>query len=205
MPSRLAREKKVTIGALAAKGQNHCEIARRLGMTEGTVRYHLRRGGLGLKDGRQRKPFQAEALGEVIEMWMEAHEGDTRPPNLRALHERLVGEWGYEGSYRSVLRYVRRRYGRPKMRTYRRVETPPGAQCQTDWAEYPRLDVGRGPEHLHALVMVLSHSRMVAVVWSRTEDQLGWLSSHNEALRRLGGVPAVNGIDNVKTAVATGA
>lgn len=30
---------------LAEKGQNHCEIARVMGVTEGTVRYHLRRAG----------------------------------------------------------------------------------------------------------------------------------------------------------------
>lgn len=205
MPSRLEREEKVTIKVLAAKGQNHCEIARTLRVTEGTVRYHLRRAEQGLEDGRQAKPFQVARLFGVIEAWMETHEGITRPVNVRGLHEHLVYEWGYEGSYRSVLRYVRRQYGQPAVRTYRRVETPPGAQCQTDWAEYPRIDVGRGPEHLHALVMVLSHSRMPAVVWSRTEDQLGWLSCHNEALRRLGGIPAVNRIDNVKTAIANGA
>lgn len=205
MPSRLEREEKVTIEVLAAKGQNHCEIARTLGVTEGAVRYHLRRAAQGLEDGRQAKPFQVARLSGVIAAWMEAHLGNTRPVNVRGLHEHLVYEWGYEGSYRSVLRYVRRRYGVPKMRTYRRMETPPGAQCQTDWAEYPQMMVGQDLEHLHALVMVLSHSRMVAVVWSRSEDQLGWLSCHNEALRRLGGIPAVNRIDNVKTAIAHGA
>jgi len=58
---------------------------------------------------------------------------------------------------------------------------------------------------LHALVMVLSHSRMPAVVWSRSEDQVSWLRCHNEGFRRLGGIPAVNRIDNVKTAIAGGA
>jgi len=43
MPVRLRREEIVTIQVLAEKGQNHCEIGRRLGVTEGTVRYHLRR------------------------------------------------------------------------------------------------------------------------------------------------------------------
>ena len=43
MPVRLRREEIVTIEVLAEKGQNHCEIARTLGVTEGTVRYHLRR------------------------------------------------------------------------------------------------------------------------------------------------------------------
>lgn len=52
MPSRLSREEIVTIEVLAAKGQNHCEIGRTLGVSEGTVRYHLRRAESGPADGR---------------------------------------------------------------------------------------------------------------------------------------------------------
>jgi hypothetical protein len=47
--------------------------------------------------------------------------------------------------------------------------------------------------------MVLSHSRKEAVVWSRSMDQLAWHHVHNEAYLRLGGVAAVNRIDNLKT------
>ena len=61
------------------------------------------------------------------------------------------------------------------------------------------------PVDLHAFHLVLSHSRMGAIVWSERADQLAWLHVHNEALRRLGGVPAVLRVDNVKTAVGRGA
>lgn len=65
----------------------------------------------------------------------------------------------------------------------------PGGAYPDDWAEYPAVDVGRGPEPLHAFVMALSHSRKPAVVWSRSEDQLHWLAAHlgvAEARRRRG-------------------
>jgi hypothetical protein len=52
--------------------------------------------------------------------------------------------------------------------------------------------------------MVLSHSRKEAVVWSRSMDQLAWHHVHNEAYRRLGGVAAVNRIDNLKTGIVHG-
>jgi hypothetical protein len=52
---------------------------------------------------------------------------------------------------------------------------------------------------------VLSHSRREAVVWSERADQLGWLAVHNAGLRRVGGVPAVLRIDNLKTAIVRGA
>lgn len=205
MPCRLRAEEVVTIRVLAEKGANHCQIARTLGVSEGTVRYHLRRAADGARDGRRGQPRRAEALAEVIRVWMEARRSDRRPANLRELYEHLVEEHGYEGSYNSVRRFVRATYPRPKLRTYRRVETPPGAQTQTDWGEYPRLDVGNGPEPLHAFVMVLSHSRKAAVVWSRDETLLSWLHCHNEAYRRFAGVAAVNRIDNLKTGIITGA
>lgn len=205
MSRRLRREEIVTIGVLAKQGQNHCEIARTLRVTEGAVRYHLKRRAEGAVDGRSQRPYKAASVARVIDEWVSAAEGSRRPVNVQELYEHLVGEYGYRGSYRSVLRYVRSHYPRPKVRTYRRVETPPGAQTQTDWAAYPQVDVGEGPEALNAFVMVLSHSRMPAVVWSRRQDQLCWLQCHNEAYRRLAGVAAVNRIDNVKTALSQGA
>ena len=99
-------------------------------------------------------------------------EGRDRPVNIRDLHEHLVVEYGYTGSYKSVLRYIRHKFPRAKIRTYRRVETPPGAQSQTDWGESKDIDIGNAPQALHVLVMTLSHSRKPAVIWSLSEDQL---------------------------------
>ncbi len=53
--------------------------------------------------------------------------------------------------------------------------------------------------------MVLSHSRMSAVVWATDQRQLSWLACHNRAFERLGGIPAVVRVDNTKTAVVRGA
>jgi DNA-binding NarL/FixJ family response regulator len=43
MPCRLRTEEVVTIRVLTEKGASHCQVARTLGLSEGTVRYHLRR------------------------------------------------------------------------------------------------------------------------------------------------------------------
>jgi transposase len=204
-PVRLRREEIVTIEVLAEHGESGRSIARRLGVSEGTVRYHLRRQGEERSDGRKDKPFLAEAVEEVIAGWFGERRDAKRPVNVIELYEHLVAEYQYGGSYRSVLRFVRARYPRPRLRTFRRVETPPGAQTQTDWAEYPAVDLGSGPEPLSGFVMVLSHSRKPAMVWSRGKDLLAWLDCHNAAYRRLAGVAAVNRVDNVKTAVVRGA
>jgi len=85
------------------------------------------------------------------------------------------------------------------------VETSPEAPTQTDWGEYPQVDIRAGSQPLHAFMMVLSHGREPALIWTRSEDECHWLSCHNGAYRCLCGVAAVNRIDNVKTGIASGA
>jgi transposase len=208
--AKLTREQLVTIEVLQQRGQSQCETARILGVSEGTVRYHLRRARDGATDGR-RKPSRIETLGltEVVVHWWQSQVeilGEKRPPNVEHLHEFLKAEHGFDGSYKSVRKFVRARFGRPRIRPFRRVETPPGAQTQSDWGEFRGVDLGdaEGRVTVYAFVMVLSHSRKEAVVWSRTTDQLAWHHVHNEAYRRLGGVAAVNRIDNLKTGIAHG-
>ncbi|MCG8589075.1 MAG: IS21 family transposase [Proteobacteria bacterium] len=194
----------MTIQVLHERGLSNRAIARQLGIRENSVRYRLRRLAEDLPDGRSKR-FQAEPLAGVIRRWIEEAKTQGRGVNLQELHEQLVRDHGYTGSYKSIQRYVRAKFPKPKVRTRRRVETPPGTQGQVDWGEFPGVEVGHERVALHAFHLVLSHSRKEAVVWSERADQLAWLHVHNEALRRLQGVPAVLRVDNVKTAVARGA
>jgi len=203
MPPKLSQEEIVSLHVLKDKGVSNVEAGRTLGVAEGTVRYHVRRKAKGAVDGR-RKVYKAAKLAAVIDEWMRVAK-ECGVVNLQELHEELVAEHGYLGSYRSVLRYVRFKYRGPKLRPYRRVETPPGAQAQVDWAHFEGVDIGNGPQDLYALVMTLSHSRKEAIVWCTRMDQLSWHHGHNECFRRLEGVPAVLRIDNLKTGVAVGA
>lgn len=195
-------EIRMTIKTLAAKGLPHRAIARQLDLSEGTVRYHLRRQAEHATDGRARQTQRAASMATAIDHWLSHHGGRC---NLAALHAWLVTEHAYDGSLRSVQRYVRDHHPPPPRRARRRVETPPGAQAQVDWAQFPGLCVAGETVTLHAFHMVLSHSRMDAIVWMRREDQLSWLAGHNGAFQRLGGIPAVVRVDNTKTAVVRGA
>lgn len=40
-------------------------------------------------------------------LWHSERGSDKRPVNVRELYEHLAAEYGYEGSYRSVLRFAR--------------------------------------------------------------------------------------------------
>lgn len=210
MAGQLTPEAIVALHVLKEKGQSNRQIARTLQVSEGTIRYHLSRQGQ--TDGRHNKPRKADVVAEAIDLWLHAQQQQlgldelpTRPANVKGLHEWLHSEHAYHGSYKSVLRYVRAKYPRPRLRPHRRVETPPGAQAQVDWGEFAGLDIGAGPQKLYAFLMTLSHSRKAVLVWQQRMDQLSWHHAHNEALRRLGGVAAVMRIDNLKTGVAKGA
>jgi len=205
MGRRLRGAEVTTIQVLHERGLSNRAIARQLGVQEHTVRYRLGRLAGGQPDGRAGKPFRVERLAGVIQRWMEEAADRRGGVNLQALYEHLVREYEYAGSYKSVQRYVRATFPKPPLRTRRRVETPPGAQAQADWAEFPRMRIRDDEIPLHAFHLQLSHSRHDAIVWSERADQLAWLHVHNEALRRLGGVAAVHRVDNVKTAVSRGA
>ena len=194
-------EIRMTIKTLAAKGVPKRAIARQLDLSEGTVRYHLARQAAGARDGRADQPRRAGVAADAIAHWMAHHDR----ANLAALHAWLVAEHAYTGSLRSVQRFVADRYPPPPVRARRRVETPPGAQAQVDWAQFPRMVVGGELVALHAFHLVLSHSRFGAVVWMPAEDSLCWLAAHNAAFERVGGIPAVLRVDNTKTAVVRGA
>jgi transposase len=127
------------------------------------------------------------------------------PLNLAALHSHLVEEHAYQGSLRSVERYFRAQFPKPKKRARRRVETPSGAQAQVDWSEHRRLWIAGEEQTAYRFHFKLSWSRLGVRVWSDRKDQLSWHHVHNEAFRRVGGVVATVRVDNEKTAVVRGA
>lgn len=190
------------MSVLLEQGHSQSAVARLLGVSEGTVRYHRKRMISGAVDGRSKQVSKAAAFADAIAGWRSQQTKGRI--NLALLHEWLCREHDYTGSLKSVQRYWKRACPAPKILSRRRVETPPGAQAQVDWVEFPGVTLGREEVDLVALIVTLSWSRKRAVVWARCKDMLSWQSCQIACLQRLDGVPAVLRIDNVKTAIATG-
>jgi transposase len=206
--AKLRERELVVMDVLREKGWSTRAMARELGVDESTLRYRIGRRQAGAEDGRSRQAEGCAPWDAVIGPWIaEQQDLEQRPEAVRLLYEDLLARHGYEGSYKAVLRYVRRRMAPPRLRPIRRVETKPGAQAQVDWFERlpVRVEELGGRTELDALVVALSHSRMFAVIWSLSRDLLWWLGGHNSAFSRLCGIPWTVRIDNVKTAVAWGA
>jgi transposase len=203
------REKDVmAMVVMQEHGWSKRALAREFGVDESTVRYRIKRQVEGAEDGRKHQVEACVEHAAVIEAWMvrEAERGCERPLSAKGLYLDLVAEHGYKGSYKSVLRYVRRRTSPPAIRPVRRVEVAPGSQVQVDWVEQDVwVEELGGLVRLVAFVMTLSFSRMWAVIWSRRQNFLSWIRCHNEAFERLGGVPVTERIDNLKTGVSSGA
>lgn len=106
--------------------------------------------------------------------------GIARAPSVSPLHPflgfidetltrypRLVGtricdmlrERGYEGSVRTLRRYLRRVRPLPKSEAFLRMEPLVGEQAQVDWAHVGELAFPGGKRALWAFVIVLSYSR----------------------------------------------
>ena len=86
-----------------------------------------------------------------------------------------------------------------------RVETPPGMLALVDRKENVPVQMG-SPGHrvsLHCFVYVLGFSRKTVAVGCEDKRLAHWIHSHEEAFRRLGGLPSVIRPDCLKDAVTT--
>jgi transposase len=84
----------------------------------------------------------------------------ARYPRLVAtrIHDMLV-ERGYEGSLRTLRRYVSEARPAPRHEVFLRVETLPGEQAQVDWGHVGTLAVPGGSRALWVFVILLAYSR----------------------------------------------
>ena len=106
-------------------GYSNSEVARKLGVTEGAIRYRL--GRQALEDGRKAKPSVLDGYRGVIEVWIEDYKDSPKRPTLLKLDDMLRDHHGYDRSYDAVRRYVRKHFpGFHKKGSCIRLETPPG-------------------------------------------------------------------------------
>ena len=203
--TKLKEKEFMCAEVLRENGMSNREIAKQFEVDESTIRYHQERKKEGIEDGRRHQPSVCDPYRQVIEDWNAAQLEAERPESILSLYEDLVMYHGYTGSYKAVVRFVRRHTPTPKIRPVRRVETAPGAQGQVDWVTQRVFLQDAGKEKkLQAFILVLSHSRMWSVIWSHRQDFLSWIDCHNRAFKFLQGIPQYVRIDNLKTGVISG-
>ncbi len=123
--------------------------------------------------------------------------------NAKAIWQDLVDRHGFDGHYEAVKRFVRKLRASAVDLTHPRIVTAPGEEGQVDYGDGPMV---RHPEtgkyrrtRLFALTLGWSRKTVWLLAW-KSSTRI-WCELHAEAFRRLGGVPRVIVLDNLKEGV----
>ena len=121
---------------------------------------------------------------------------------LTALWQRLRENYGYQGSYSAVRRFVQRL--QPDEPTaFVRVQTAPGEEMQVDFGSAGQLfdPVSGRLRTAYVFVATLSYSRHQYAELVFDQKVPTWLALHQRAFESFGGVPKRVVPDNLKAAV----
>jgi len=224
MPNRLKMSKVQSILALRQQGWQVTRIARELGIHRQTVARCIRdhsestqaptgsdgpestqapTGSDGPKSTQAPRSSCSDGIGrsdceplrEVIEKKLDLG------LHAKRIHQDLVEENDFQGSYWSVMRFVRR-LGQTRELPFRRMECEPGEEAQVDFGTGAPVVTREGRRRkTHVFRIVLSHSRKgysEAVFGQNTENFIRCLEN---AFYHFGGSTKTLVIDNLRAAV----
>jgi transposase len=199
VPSGAAEEELLGQGTVAAiremrlRGKSKKAIARELDLDIKTVRKWSR---------EEWSPQRRQPRGVALMLYEDviAKRFAEVGYNAMVLHRELQ-DAGYEGSPRSVRRFVGRlrEAARPEVATLR-FETGPGEQAQVDWGMIG-VWIGEVRIKVHLFVMVLGFSRRIFVRAYEHERLMNLLDGHQAAFEHFGGRTRALLYDNPRTIV----
>ncbi len=141
-------------------------------------------------------PSTVEGYREVVKKYLQ------QGLEMTAIFQRLRDDYGYQGSYSSVRRFVHHVQPEEK-EAYVRVHTEPGEELQVDFGSIGQIyDLKAGKMRKgYVFVATLAYSRhqYSEIV---CDQKIGtWLTLHQRAMAFFGGVPRRVVLDNLKAAV----
>jgi transposase len=190
-------EELMDIRALSRQGYSYAEIGRLVGRDWRTVKRYLETGAQPVYR-RKRAPSKLDPFKPLIDQWLASQ------PRLQAtrIHQDLVRDYGFEGGYGTVRRYVERSRPRPERPVTERFETAPGHQAQVDWSHEQPICTSAGLElPLYCVHMVLGHSRDSFCALTGSQDLVTFWACQRAAFRHFGGVPRELLYDRARTVV----
>jgi transposase len=220
----LSEEKKHQVIALGRLGWSLRRIERETGVRRETAAAYLKEASIGVRPAGRwgRHPPPAKPANEVTPDWgAESNapkptasacepyreliqEALGRGRNAKAIWQDLVDDHGFTASYLSVKRFVHRLRGpasEPQPRAV--IVTPPGEEAQVDYGDGPMVRDPHTDRHRRTrlFVMTLGYSRKCVRLITTQSSARVWVELHEIAFRRLGGVPRVLILDNLREGV----
>ena len=197
---------------LHAAGASYAEIARECGCDWRTVRKYLAEDAPSVPPAAPSRvgtqPQVITPVVGVVEAWL------RKDVTLKGtvIHERLVAEHGFTGSYQRVKMFLADARPRiaaeltegdenPLTGLHRRFEVVPGAQAQVDWGDEGDLLAHVGIAAVYSFHMTLSHSRDPFTCFTTSMDLATFWDCHRRAFAHFGGVPCSIVYDRTKTVI----
>ena len=197
---------------LRARGATYAEIGRECGVDWRTVRKYLAEDAPSVPPSAPSRagtqPRVIAPFAGVVEAWLRA---DITLKGT-VIHERLVAEHGFTGSYQRVKVFLAEARPRiaaelaaedenPLSGLHRRFEVIPGAQAQVDWGDEGDLLAHVGIDTVYSFHLTLSHSRDPFTCFTTSMDLATFWDCHRRAFAHFGGVPGSIVYDRTKTVV----
>jgi transposase len=189
--SRLACRKKVRAVRRVALAQNWLEPKHELPSDDVLAKY--------FKDLMPVPVMQSRVLPykQQVESWCEQGIQAT------TIHAALQRQYGFEGSYETVARFVKKIKDGLSMRVTTILNFKVGECAQVDFGAGPKFINEATGEMIPTwiFVMVLAWSRHMYAEIILHQDVETWLGCHRRAFEWFGGVPKKIIIDNAKCAI----
>lgn len=214
MANELRMDERQAIKVLALRGYSHRRIARELGLHRLTVRRYAvadskcttqvptgTHGPPGdskctiVPTGIAGRRSHSLAYKAIIEELLDKGFDGMR------IYQDLVCEHGFEGSYDSVRRFIKKLGTQSPERVWR-MECAPGEEAQVDYGTMYVLEDENGRlKKVHVLRVSLSHSRKSYSEAMVRQDTESFIRTLENAFRYFGGSVAQICLDNLKAAV----
>ena len=147
--------------------------------------------------GRSPTASACEPYREIIQSAL------ARGRNAMAIWQDLVDTFGFTAGYSSVKRFVVKLRGPASPEACGIIETAPGEEAQVDYGTGPMVrDPGSGKyRRTRLFVFTLGYSRKSVRLLVFTSSSRVWAELHEKAFARLGGVPRIVVLDNLREGV----
>jgi transposase len=170
------------------------EIAKQLGLDRGTVNKYIEQPDITC----QKRPGRVSKLDpykDLIQQMINDYPKIKAPVVLQHIQAK-----GFAGEITIVRGYLRELRQNQKQ-AFIRFESRPGEQFQIDWGHFGSLTYGKSSRKLYALVVIESHSRVLFVVFTHSQNQSTLHRCLVDAFLYFGGTPEELVVDNMVTAV----
>lgn len=127
----------------------------------------------------------------------------SRGRNAMGIWQDLVDQHGFGDGYQSVKRFIRKLRGSKTLEACGIIVTAPGEEAQVDYGTGPMVRDPESGKHRRTRLFVLTlgcSRKAVRLIVFRSSTQT-WAELHEQAFRRLGGVPRVVVLDNLREGV----